>query len=785
MSDQLEPIFRRIERRAQARPGTTVAAINQKTGQPLSEASLLEYTITRVWNEVVLYEITSGKWCSIDNVSIPTAVFLTNERADLAFRMRVKAAKENAILIAQALRDRELSPVQVLFRTINEYLDTLLEESAKQGHDSALERIALNRPTWQAEIARVVSSKLHLDAEIIFEIPPPRFDTDVSIRAEAIAVTTIDARHASFPVTVSVVLSRVLARSSEPLPQSQAERQALVRDIVVKAFSDRVSLYAYWYQAEELRQELCSALAEQLGRYAYALKSLVIDPIIQPVPAEELIVADVNWTGRLGRPIPFRVEAKVRMTTNGAGIYHARKLNRRDWIKEEIPPALELAMHGRDFIDLDADAEREVHAAVHRRLKERAHSIGHEVETFVASAAIPEKLWLRPATVHVERREYKTKNPLVPAEFEIDLMVELMTLTPLEQLIQDQRPIRSNNPGDGANEAIRAAITDAAVRAAARVMAQIEPAKYFSKYERWEMPIDDSDDGEQNYVRSQLISAVTDELKSEFSVKRCQVSPRRVDSRVATIIRHIQKIGDVELIAKVEPNDSEGPHHALEVTMNYCIGGVDPDQIANLIQRGDDPLPRERLVKDLKAWTVEILAGRPHEELISLGARDSTSQVVQTQVEQFIDGRMRFHYGVSVGIKSIGIDHSEVDQIKRSYNGLKVKEQAAWVDVMQRAIAETREPSDEENDRRYLRSRIQVLQTMITENPREDDEDFRRLEQHQDELDNIRRQLSDATKTTLHTPRQKLELSRGARSADSEPPVPAQRDINPRRDTSL
>jgi hypothetical protein len=785
MSDELEPIIRKIERRAQARPGRTVVAINQKTGQVLSEAGLLDKTLSHLLNEVVFYEITSDEWLWIDNATAAIAVFLTNERSDLTFRIRLKAEKENAARIAQALHSQEFSPAQVLFRVVRNYLRTLLEDSTRQGQESVIERIDTNRLNWQAQIARVIASKLNLDAEIIFKMGPS-IDRDVTIRAEAIPVIPNDARHADFPITVSVVLTRAQARSNEPLPQSDQERQALVRDIVIKAFSDRISLFTYWYQSAELKKQLGNALMEEFGRYAYALKSLAIDPIVPPVPAEELVVADVNWSGRLARPIPFHVEAKVRMTNDGAGVYHARKLNRKDWIKGEISPALELAMHGRDFIDLTAEAEREVHEAVHRRLKDQAHSIGHEVETFVASAAIPEKIWLKPTPVHVERREYKTKNDLVPAEFEIDLLVELATLSRLEQLIQSQRLTRTNDPDDGANAAIRKAIIDSAAGAASRFMSQIEPAKYFSEYERWEVAVDDgADDIGRNYVRNQLVRAITTELKAEFQVGWCRVSPRRVDSRVAAIIRRIQQIGDIEITVKVEPRESKGLHDAMDVKLNYYIAGIDPEKVANVIQRGNDPLPRDRLAKDLTDWSFEILKARPREELHRLSLREPAGLVVQKQVEDFVAGRVRFHHGVIVGIKSIGTGYSEVDNVQREYSGLQVKEQQARITTMQRAIAETGAVTDEEADRKYLRSRLEILQRMIQDNEREDDDDFRRLAQHEEELKQIKEQLAAASKATLRTPRLQLELSRGTRPPEEEPPEATLRDVTPPRNTNL
>ena len=197
-----------------------------------------------------------------------------------------------------------------------------------------------------------------------------------------------------------------------------------------------------------------------------------------------------------------------------------------------------------------------MHNTVHQRLNERALTIGHDVDTFVASAAIPEQIWLKPVSVAVERREYKTKNDLVPAEFEIDLVVELTTLARLERLIQTHMRERPNDTRDGANDAIRAAIVESASRAAARAMSQIEPADYFSKYERWEIPGDEVEEaGQQNYVRSRLIQAIRSELKADFNIGHCKVNPRRVDSRVTAIIKFVQRIGDVEIEVEVEPRD--------------------------------------------------------------------------------------------------------------------------------------------------------------------------------------------------------------------------------------
>jgi hypothetical protein len=788
MSDQLEPIIHKIERRSLAKLGTSVVAINTKTGKAILEAALVNMAIAQLFSEVVLYEVTPDVWVRINNANAPIAIFPTNERSDVTYRLRLKAVKENATRTAEALHHIERKPAEVVLSMIHDFLQARLEESSKQGRESAMERLTIHRLTWQAEVARVINSKLGLEAELVFELPPTTIDTDLPIRVEGAAVVPSDARHATFSVTLSVVLARAQARSNEPFLHSPAEQQQFIREVVVRAFRDNISLYTYWYQPNELQKRLTNALVEELGRYAYVLKSpIAIDPIQPPIPAQDVIKANVEWTGRLARPIPFHIEAKVNMLPSGAGLYHARKIDRASTIKEKMLPALTLAMHGHDFVDLTEEFETQVRRRVHQILNEHAHTIGHEVEveTFVTRSAVPEKIWLKSTPIHIERREYKTKNELVPAEFEIDLLVELPTLARFEQLIQDYRQTRPNDTSDGANEAIRSAIAESAIRAASRVMSQIEPIKYFSEYERWEAAGDESVGPEPNYVRDQLVRAIAAELKSEFGVERCRVNPRPVDRRVALILKAIQQIGDIDLKVVVEPRDSRGPHEALEVRINYRIATLDLDSVAQVIQRGDNPLPRASIEKDLKDWSFEALNARPREELYGLVAIDPASRMTKMQIEQHVGGSMKFHYGVIVDIKTISLGRSEVDDAERIYNALPTREIAGQLASYQRALAEAAAPSDEEADRKFLRARLEVLQNLIRDNPREDIDDQRRLERHQEELDEIKRQLVASKKSILATPRLQLEVARNARPPESEPAGAPPQDVTPPRDTGL
>ncbi|MHC2566363.1 hypothetical protein [Bradyrhizobium liaoningense] len=784
MSNELEPIIRKIEKRSMARPGRVVVPIDQKTGKALSEAGMFERA-QWVLKDVIFYEINVKESFDVNNARAAIAVFLTNERSDIEFRIRVRARPESAAGIAEALHDRELTPSEVLFKTIKNHLGALLEQSAKEGPASDIERISSNKRQWQAEIERVIAAKLKLDVDIIFVIPQPIIDTDVPIRVTAVPVTPNDAQHTEFPITVSVILARAQARAEDALPRADEERKRLIRDVVTKAFRDRLSLYQYWFRPGDVRNELAKALVEILARYAYSLKSLTIDPVEPPVSSEEQISDDVSWTGRLGRPIPFHIETRVRLLPTGAGIYHARKLpNRKEWIKAEVHAALQSAMHGRDFIDLTATAESEVHNTVHRRLNEQALSIGHDVDTFVASAGIPEKMWLKPVTIGIERREYKTKNDLVPAEFEIDLVVELPSLAPLEHLIQADKQKRVNDARDGANMSIRAAVVESATRAAARAMSQIEPSDYFSKYERWEMPVDDvPETGQQNYVRNQLVRAIRAELKTDFGINYCKVNPRRVDSRVAAIIRFLQSIGDINIDVDAVPSDSEGPHEVPKIKFVYFIGSVAPDQWATVIQRGEKPIPVDQLKTNLLDWSRAALRDRSTRELYGLASLQSSNLIVRKQVEDYVAQQASYHFGVVIGIKSINFERTKQDEVDGQINALPTLEREAQLKNLQRAIERFGNESDDETRIKYLRSRQEVLRGLIEKNPREEAEDFARLGRHETELNKIDGELQSTRRG--HAKESILALGRPEKPAESEPAAPGSEEVKQPRDTSL
>ena len=765
MNNALDPIIRRIASRSAARQGRVAVAIHPKTGKLVPDDTLLGMATRALMNDIVWYEVTFDEAHRLDNEKAPIEVFFTNERATISYRIRLRARRDKAEAIAQALHHTELTPLQVLFKGIDTYTERLLEKPDNLGPESVAERIAVNGPLWQAELERFVADRFYLDAEIIFDQKETIIETDIKLRVEGIPVVPADAPHASFPLTVSVTMARAAAHSSSQLPRSKEDRERLIANVVLKAFRDRLTLYNYWFEPHQVQAELANALSDTLVRFAYSVKRLSVDPVVAPITAEEQIYDEVSWTGRLNRPIPFHIETKIRLTPQGAGVYHARKLeNRKEWIKKEVQAALKAAMYGRDFINLTPDVENAVRAKVEELLKAQASTIGHDVQTFVAKAAIPEQTWLSPTPVKVGLRTYDTKNPMVPAEFEIDLVIQLTRLERLESVIQAHGRNRVNDLQDGANDAIRAAIIASAVGAAAREMSRIQPEDYFFKFENWTEGWEKEAEKAKPEVASQLTRAIQQQLKSDFDIAACKVGLRRVDSLVQEIIRRVHRIGDITIELPIEPQHSTGSHHTIQVTITYSIRTFVPNRVHEIIQRGDAALNSDLIRKDLGNWSRETLRERTEDELYGLSVQRQDHKQVRMSVETYIDNLMVENHGVTIRIKSTDFKWSKEHEVGRGEASLPTEVRAAQLAKYRKAIAELTIVDDESRSA-FMRERRLQLQKLIIENPRKKDEDFENLDRHERELQKI-----DADLVKVHGIATTRIPQLGKRDGAAEPP---------------
>src|SRR5205085_9258066 len=136
LNRELEPIIRTIDRRSETKPGRVVVAVDTGTRRASTETGFIALAKERlqqmILKDIALYEITSDEPHWIDNAKAANAVFLTNERSELVFRMRVTAPSPKAAAIAAALYHPDLTPAQVLLKTVETHLGRLLDDASRE-----------------------------------------------------------------------------------------------------------------------------------------------------------------------------------------------------------------------------------------------------------------------------------------------------------------------------------------------------------------------------------------------------------------------------------------------------------------------------------------------------------------------------------------------------------------------------------------------------------------------------------------------------------------------------
>ena len=143
-----------------------------------------------------------------------------------------------------------------------------------------------------------------------------------------------------------------------------------------------------------MEEVLRDAADKALRDFAYQVKQLTMDPVTAPQKPEEAVVVDVPWQGRSGRTVSFHIETRLKLSSTGAGTYHARGLpDREEWLEDEVGRALKASMHSLDVLDLIPENEKSIRDELHHRLNEQATTIGHAIETFLAEPSLPEKTW--------------------------------------------------------------------------------------------------------------------------------------------------------------------------------------------------------------------------------------------------------------------------------------------------------------------------------------------------------------------------------------------------------
>ena len=746
VAQELSNIVCHVEDPNQLSRDQILVKIDKATGRAVDDKGLSGLA-SKVFKKRMNMAITPDLTQRIDGVASEFNVFLTKEDANVKMRMQLTARGRDAIRIAESFYSELEAPAQILQKTIRSALADLLEDDSQTGPESVAERFVRKKSDWQHYLQRVIDRELGLEASIIFEIPSVFINTDLSERIDSQRVTPADAPHTTFSLTTSLTLEREDSSASEPMPRRAEERDMLLRKIIDKVVRDNISTYDFWYRPQLVKDVLKAALNKTLAVYSYSVKQIHLEPESPSVPDVQTLTVDLPWKGRLGREVSFHVEARLRMNENGGGLYHSKKQpDRQKWLTAEMKNALSEAMFGKDALNLAVDDENKVRGDIHGYLNDQAAKIGHSVETFIADANIPEKVWLHPRIIDIPTATYHTKDDMVPAEFAMSLVVRMGSLSIIEQIVDDTSVLKSS-----ANDLIQKEICRVTSEVATRVMSNVEPHEYYSEFEQWDITgmEQHAAGGSMNFIRDRLTEEISHELKSRFNLVQCDVTLRRVDSKSQEASKMIMGVGDLvveDLL--IRPTDVFGDDKAVKFQLIFEARAIDATRMADVlrfIESQKTRLTTESLTEEIRGLCWEVLSTLTQQELLNFGGIKrirngvETSQA-RTDLGYLIEKSMRDLRGITIVLKSVKRERSEQEELRDEVGSLETIERKAITAQHIQDIKEAAEMRQE--DFQYLKNRQRVLRQLINDNPRNSPEDTQELQSHTKELKEVDEELA-------------------------------------------
>lgn len=686
--------------------------------------------------QTYLYEIKLDEPLEIYDSRQLLKAFLTNEETNVDFRVRVVARARNIEKIAESLHDASISPADIFFETINRAISSTLEKKLLNGPDSIAEHILSNREEWQSTIADRIQDLLGLETQIIFEgtqVPRTR-----RIRVEAIAAHFRDAPHRNFPLTVTATFEPTGDRSHESFPQTQAKQTTFLRDVVLEACLNDLTLYDYWYNRQEIEDAIRLRLDRACRHFAYRSGEIVAEARDVPrITASEQIALGIPWTGHRNRTIDFHIDTMMTLNENGAGLFDSiGRPDRRAWLAEAGATALRSAMHGRDFYNLTQSEQDALEQKIRELLTIDASRIGHRVEPVVARVMLSENRWLDKQIMEVPAADYPLKNDLVSARISATIAVRFSNIRPLVNYVDQQK---TTTPATDYGEEIGNCLKELVRKTIGIVMRETETNAYFATWEKWEFPFEEDDHviaGNRNYVRNQLVHAIRKELGQRFTYESCDVRLHRDNGQLGEIIEHLQRMKTIALAGEVIPDDAESDAEFLPYSMLVKISDVQADQWANVLRRGIAHISPENLKTGLELAAREFLGGRLQQELeeLNFGVRATPgAEATKHALETYVNNHMVRHYGLTCAIEGIEIKRSVTRQAVDTHRGLRSRAILAEAQRARRQIENSAAVDDVTSG--YEAARIKDLQQSIRNNPRRTDADLIAYNRDKRELD--------------------------------------------------
>lgn len=775
---ELESIVRLVQTTTGAKDVAYVRVDQRGKAMPSGGAVNNLKRALSIGGQTFLYEIRLDTPLEIYDSRQLLKTFVTNEEANIDFRVRIVARTRNVEKIAESLHDRTKSPADIFFETVKKAIKSILEKKLLTGPESIAEHILSGREEWQNIIADKIEDLLGLEAQIIFEgtqIPKTK-----KIRVEAIAARFRDAPHSDFPLTISATFEPTGERALETFPQTTLKQTTFLRDVVLEACLNDIRLFDYWFDRQRIENSIRQRLNVACRHFAYRSGDVVVE--IRGIPdlkIREQIALVVPWSGHRNRSIDFNLDAIMSLNEDGAGLYDSLgRPDRRQWLSVMGAAALPSAMHGRDFYDLTVSEQDSLEQTIRDILTADAAKIGHSIKPVIARVMLPENRWLDKQIIEIEAADYPLKNDFFIARIAATVTIKFANIRPLVNYVDQHKDPASNL--DYSKE-IEESLQQLVRRTMTIVMRETETNDYFATWEKWEFPFQEDDNvvhGHRNYVRNQLIHAIRKELSQRFLPDGpCDIRLHRDTGQLGGFADYLKGLPNVVVTGEVIPDDAASESEFLPYRLVAHIEHVQAEQWANVIRRGIDFLSIENLQYGLTTAANEFLRGRLAHELeeLNYGRRATPgAEATKHAFENYVNRHMEAHYGVICAL-SIEIGRSIARTAIESQRGLGDRARLAHARRMRNEIENSTAVDDVMIG--YEAKRIADLQERIHANPRATDDDLARYNRDKRELEGEREKLTqretrtrDSVSTTL------LEDSSGRRQERPGAKQPPQED---------
>lgn len=703
--------------------------------------------IGRVLGVSFVYDILLDEWVEIYDASRLLRTFLSNEEATVDFRVKLSVNSRNADKVAEAFHHAHRSPAEILFDEIRRALKTLIESSQREGPETVSQRLFAHRRDWQDTIANRLEDRLGLSAKIIFEVPPPVHTRE--FRVDDFMVRLKDALHRTVPMTLAIKLEPTTDSAVDTFPTDRERQQRLLRDAIQEASINTITLHDYWFEPEVVEREIRLRLDIVCRHYAYRVSQVSLKPAAAPMLRREHIAIELPWQGHRGREVIFQIDADLFLVEDGAGRYDALgRPDRHDWLRSKCLTAVRLAMHNRDFYDLGLAEQDDVETQVRKILKDEAAGIGHDIDTVIARARLPENRWLGRQVLEVEVERYPTKSSAVKAEVGVTLELSFSTIRPLVDYV-DQRSRDGGNDYDGRIEAEVKRLVRDSLRSAIQ---QIDSNAYFADWEPWSGAFDDDDstrprnNGSSELVRASLTRDLIRDIKRRLSPDVVRVQLVRRDSDYNEASNKVASLGDFVIRGKATPAGTQSNDRDVPYEIYVRPSHIMPDQLADMLKRGLDRLVAENVHRSLTHAAEEFMKGRNRAELddLNFGIREpSDGRSLKVALEAFLSQSMVNLYGFKVVVERAKVLYSEAEDYWRDHEAEQIrlaraKQEARWAVLGGFA-------DDRLKEAQMLRELLARINQRLLDNPRSNEEEIQAYQRDERLLGETQAKLAAAS----------------------------------------